>query len=296
MAALKDIKRRIKSVNNTQKTTRAMKLVSTVKLKRAEEIATQSRAYSEKLNEMLSNIAKQIEAFKVGGIESRFFKQPDQGEIKKADLIFVTADKGLCGGFNYRTIKAVSTKLEAYKEDKTKVRLRGIGKKGVEYFKFNRVELYDSTVGLSSAPSYEQAREHIAKSVADFAKGITDQVVLVYNGYKNMITQELKEIVLLPVDVGCGDQCKESSLIDFEPGDDETILNSLVEKYVEFNLYYALIDSLAAEHSSRMQAMENATKNAKDLAGRLTLEYNKARQEAITTELSEIVSGAEAMK
>lgn len=296
MAALKDIKRRIKSVNNTQKTTRAMKLVSTVKLKRAEELATQSRVYSQKLNEMLGNIARQIEQFKVGGIESRFFKQVDQSEVKKADLIFVTADKGLCGGFNYRTIKAVSHKLDEYKDNKTKVRLRGIGKKGVDFFRFNRVELYDSTVGLSSAPSYEQAREHIAKSVADFSKGITDQVVLVYNGYKNMITQELREITLLPIDISCKEECQEKSLIDFEPGDDETILNSLVEKYVEFNLYYALIDSLAAEHSSRMQAMENATKNAKDLTDRLTLEYNKARQEAITTELSEIVSGAEAMK
>ncbi|MGE4295114.1 MAG: ATP synthase F1 subunit gamma [Campylobacterales bacterium] len=296
MAALKDIKRRIKSVNNTQKTTRAMKLVSTVKLKRAEEIATQSRAYSQKLNEMLSTIARQIEAFRVGGIESRFFTQIDAADVKKADLIFVTADKGLCGGFNYRTIKAVSQKLEDYRENKTKVRLRGIGKKGVEFFKFNRVELYDATVGLSSAPSYEQAREHIAKSVTDYMKGLTDQVVLVYNGYKNMITQELREIVLLPVDLSRVEPLNEGSLIEFEPGDDETILNSLVEKYVEFNLYYALIDSLAAEHSSRMQAMENATKNAKDLASRLTLEYNKARQEAITTELSEIVSGAEAMK
>ena len=296
MAALKDIKRRIKSVNNTQKTTRAMKLVSTVKLKRAEEIATQSRAYSQKLNEMLSTIARQIEAFRVGGIESRFFTQVEPANVKKADLIFVTADKGLCGGFNYRTIKAVSQKLDAYRENKTKVRLRGIGKKGVEFFKFNQVALYDSTVGLSAAPSYEQAREHIAKSVTDYMKGLTDQVVLVYNGYKNMITQELREVVLLPVDISRVDPIKDGSLIEFEPGDDETILNSLVEKYVEFNLYYALIDSLAAEHSARMQAMENATKNAKELASSLTLQYNKARQEAITTELSEIVSGAEAMK
>jgi F-type H+-transporting ATPase subunit gamma len=296
MAGLKDIKRRIKSVKNTQKTTRAMKLVSTVKLKRAEEIATQSRAYSVKLNEMLSTIARQIEAFRVGGIESRYFMQHKPGEVKKADLIFVTADKGLCGGFNYRTIKSVSQKLESYKEDKVKVRLRGIGKKGISYFKFNRVELYDETIGMSSAPSYEQAREHIAKSVSDYMKGLTDEVVLVYNGFKSMIAQEIREIVLLPVDVSRVDPIEDSSLIEFEPGDDETILDSLVEKYVEFNLYYALVDSLAAEHSARMQAMDNATKNAKDLAASLSLKYNKARQEAITTELSEIVSGAESMK
>ena len=296
MAALKDIKRRIKSVNNTQKTTSAMKLVSTVKLKHAEEVASQSRAYSLKLNEMLSTIAQQIEHFRVGGIESRFFAANENGEIKKADLIFVTADKGLCGGFNYRTIKAVSHKLDMYRESKTKVRLRGIGKKGVEYFKFNRVELYDATTGLSATPSYERAKEHIAKSVSDYMKGLTDRVVLIYNGYKNMITQELKEVLLLPVDLERVELVEESSLIDFEPKGDETILNALVERYVEFNLYYALIDSLAAEHSARMQAMESATKNAKELARSLTLQYNKARQEAITTELSEIVSGAEAMK
>jgi F-type H+-transporting ATPase subunit gamma len=273
-----------------------MKLVSTVKLKRAEEIASQSRAYSLKLNEMLSTIARQFERFRVGGIESRYFATSEQNEANKADLIFVTADKGLCGGFNYRTIKAVSQKLEEYRENKTKVRLRGIGKKGIEFFKFNRVELYGATTGLSSSPSYEQAKEHISKSVVDYMNGVTDRVVLIYNGYKNMISQELKEVLLLPVDINRVSEIDESSTIEFEPEDDETILESLVERYIEFNLYYALIDSLAAEHSARMQSMENATKNAKELSRTLTLQFNKARQEAITTELSEIVSGAEAMK
>ncbi|MDR2033311.1 MAG: F0F1 ATP synthase subunit gamma [Helicobacteraceae bacterium] len=295
MAALKDIKRRIKSVNNTQKTTSAMKLVSTVKLKRSQEVATQSRAYSQKLNEMLSTIARQIETYRIGGIESRYFATQDE-KVEKIDLIFVTADKGLCGGFNYRTIKTISQKLEECRENKIKVRMRGIGKKGVEYFKFNRVELYDETVGLSSAPNFEKAKEHIAKSVGDYMKGLTDRVILIYNGFRNMISQEMREILLLPIDINRVEPIEESSIIEFEPKGDETILNTLVERYVEFNLYYALIDSLAAEHSARMQAMENATKNAKELARTLTLQYNKARQEAITTELSEIVSGAEAMK
>ncbi|MDR2151747.1 MAG: F0F1 ATP synthase subunit gamma [Helicobacteraceae bacterium] len=294
MAALKDIKRRIKSVHNTQKTTSAMKLVSTVKLKRSQEIATQSRAYSQKLNEMLSTIARQIETYRVGGIESRYFAFDEKAE--KIDLIFVTADKGLCGGFNYRTIKTVSHKLDEYRENKIKVRLRGIGKKGVEYFKFNHVELYDETIGLSSAPNFERAKEHIAKSANDYMKGLTDRVVLIYNGFRNMISQEMREILLLPVDINRVEPIEERSMLEFEPKGDETILNSLVERYVEFNLYYALIDSLAAEHSARMQAMESATKNAKELARTLTLQFNKARQEAITTELSEIVSGAEAMK
>lgn len=296
MANLKDIQRRIKSVTNTQKTTKAMKLVSTVKLKRAEEVATRSRTYAEKINEVISNIACRINEHKVGGVESRYFDVTESKDVKKADLLFVTADKGLCGGFNSHTQKAVTKRLEAYRSNKTKVRLRGIGKKGVGFFKFNGVELYDSEIGLSASPDYEKAKEFIQKSAKDFVDGTIDEVVLVYNGYKNMISQELREIRLLPVDFSKQDTCDYTSQIEFEPEDDDTILEAMVTKYVEYNLYFALLDSLAGEHSARMQAMDNATKNAKELSDELNLQYNKARQEAITTELSEIVSGAEAMK
>lgn len=296
MANLKDIQRRIKSVSNTQKTTRAMKLVSTAKLKRAEEIAKKSREYSIKINQVLSSIAYQIQQHKVGGISSRYFANLKKEDIKKCDLIFVTADKGLCGGFNYQTIKATKSKLDSLKNDKVKVRLRSIGKKGSEFFKFKGIELLDDVRGLSSSPSYEEARSFIGKSIEDFQNGDTDQVTLIYNGYLNMITQELKEINILPIDVSKIEKTEYSSMIDFEPNDDESILESLVRKYVEYNLYYALVDSLAAEHSARMQAMDSATNNAKDMVKDLKLEYNKARQESITTELIEIISGVEAMK
>ncbi len=295
MANLKDISRRIKSVNNTQKTTRAMKLVSTVKLKRAEEVATRSRSYAEKINNVISNIACNINQHKVGGVDSRYFEDISPKDVKKADLIFVTADKGLCGGFNNHTQKAVKTKLEEYKTNKTKVRLRGIGKKGSAYFKFNGIDV-ESVIGLSASPDYEKAKEFIAKSVQDFMDGVVDEVVLIYNGYKNMISQELKEIRLLPVDTLSHDSCNYTSQMEFEPENDSSILDAMLQKYVEYNLYFALIDSLAGEHSARMQAMDSATNNAKDLVADLSLQYNKARQEAITTELSEIVSGAEAMK
>jgi F-type H+-transporting ATPase subunit gamma len=271
-----------------------MKLVSTAKLKRAEEIAKRSREYSQKINEVLSSIAYQIQQHKVGGIESRYFS--DIEDVKKSDLIFVTADKGLCGGFNYQTIKAVRGKLESLKNDKIKVRLRSIGKKGSEYFKFQGVELVDDVVGLSSAPSYEEAKSFIDKSLENFINGDTDNVTLIYNGYKNMITQEVRELNILPIDVSKIEKIEHPSMIEFEPNDDETILESLVRKYVEYNLYYALIDSLAAEHSARMQAMDAATNNAKEMKKNLNLQYNKARQESITTELIEIISGVEAMK
>jgi len=301
MANLKDILRKIKSVTNTQKTTRAMKLVSTAKLKRAEEVAKRSRVYADKLTTVLSEIAFKINQFKIGGIESRFFKPIENPE--KVDIVFVTADKGLCGGFNMQTIKAVKNLMAEYKDSKTKVRLRGIGKKGLEFFKFNDVEVLDGVRDLSSNPSYERASDFINKAVDDFLNGTTDKIIIVYNGYKNMITQELKIIDLLPIDitncsqVDCDVLAKQSnSLMEIEPAEDEAILEQLVNKYIEFNIYFALIDSLAAEHSARMQAMDAATNNAEELVNTLTIAYNKARQEAITTELVEIISGMEALK
>jgi F-type H+-transporting ATPase subunit gamma len=299
MANLKDIQRQIKSVTNTQKTTRAMKLVSTAKLRRAEEVAKRSRVYANKITTVLSEIAYKVNQFKIGGIESRFFHQVD--EPKKVDIVFITADKGLCGGFNIQTIKTVKRLMAEYKEKKVKVRLRAVGKKGIEYFKFNDIELLDVAYQLSSAPTYEKASEFIDKAVDDFLNGVTDKVILVHNGYKNMITQEMKVVDLLPIDINNCEQmdCQvhlSNSLMEIEPAEDETVLEQLVNKYIEFNIYFSLIDSLAAEHSSRMQAMDAATNNAKELVNTLTVKYNKARQEAITTELVEIISGMESMK
>ena len=294
MANLKDIKRKIKSVQNTQKTTRAMKLVSTAKLRRAEQAAKQSREYARKLNEVLSEIAQKINQYKVGGTKSRFFEEVENPE--KVDILFITADKGLCGGFNMQTIKTVKALMEEYKEKKCKVRLRAVGKKGIEFFKFQGIELLDSVAGASSAPTYEKAQEIIAKAVDDFINGATDKVILVHNGYKNMITQEIKKVDLFPVAQKEDKELKSQSLMELEPEDDEKILDELMKKYFEYNMYYSLIDSLAAEHSARMQAMDNATNNAKERVNELTIAYNKARQESITTELIEIISGVESMK
>ena len=294
MSNLKEIKRKIKSVENTQKTTRAMKLVSTAKLNRAKIAAQQSRVYADKINQVLSEIAYKINQYKVGGIESRFFE--DINSPEKVDIIFVTADKGLCGGFNIQTIKAVSRLMEEYKSKKVKVRLRGVGKKGMAFFKFQDIELHSEYVGVSSSPSYEKASEIISEAIEDFSNGVTDKVILVHNGYLNMISQELKITNLVPVNPPKDFECDSKSLMELEPEEDETILESLMKKYFEYNMYYALIDSLAAEHSARMQAMENATNNATERVEMLTLAYNKARQESITTELIEIISGVESMK
>ena len=147
---------------------------------------------------------------------------------------------------------------------------------------------------MSSAPSYEQAQDFILKVVQDYANGKIDKVHLVYNGYKNMITQELKNIQLLPV---CLENIENNNpTLEVEAYDEEVVLEKLVKKYLEYSMYYSLIDSLAAEHSARMQAMDSATNNAKEMVRTLKIAFNKARQEAITTELTEIVSGVESMK
>jgi F-type H+-transporting ATPase subunit gamma len=296
MANLKDIQRQIKSVSSTQKTTRAMKLVSTAKLRRAEELAKRSRLYAEKMNQVIAEIAGRIKCNKVGGIENRCFTKIENP--KMVDIVFVTADKGLCGGFNIQTIKAVNKLLKEYKEQNVKVRLRGIGKKGIEFFKYNEIEMFDTVINLSSKPDKERSDEFIKISIQDYIDGKIDGLHIVYNGYKNMLTQELHVNRILPVDTDkfeCNEK-QHSSMLEVEAQDEEEMLDSLVNRYVSYNMYYSLIDSVAAEHSARMQAMDTATNNAKEMVKSLNVQFNKARQAAITTELIEIISGVESMK
>ena len=295
MSNLKDIKRKIKSVQNTQKTTRAMKLVSTAKLRKAEEAARYSRVYALKINEVLSEIAYKINQYASVMTESKFFDTTKS--VEKVDIIFVTADKGLCGGFNVQTIKTVRRMIDELKAKKIKVRLRAVGKKGIEFFNFQGVELLETYVGASSSPTYEKAQKIIKDAIDDFTNGITDKVVLIHNGYKNMISQEIRVNDIVPIEPSKIVAVETNSLMEFEPEDNYTkIMDELLNKYFEYSMYYALVDSLAAEHSARMQAMDNATNNAKQRVKQLNLAYNKARQESITTELIEIISGVESMK
>lgn len=296
---LKEIRRQIVSVKNTQKTTRAMKLVSTSKLKKTEELARRSKIYAHKLNEMFDEIVRKILIKGVENINSRYFVGSKARDIKKIDIIFITADKGLCGGFNQVTIKEVLRLMNQYKEQNIKVRLRGIGKKGISFFTFNDIEVLDKAVGLSSMPTYESAATFIDNVVQDFLNGLTDEVIIVHNGFRNMISQELESRALLPLTINVDRQeaLKDLSVLNIESEEPEDVLlDSLARKYIEYNMYYALIDSLAAEHSARVQAMDSATNNAGDLVKSLSISYNKARQEAITTELVEINAGVEAMK
>ncbi len=296
MANLKDISRQIKSVKNTQKTTKAMKLVSSAKLRRTQQLAQQAKSYAGKINEVLSEIASNLNKMKDDNLDlGRSFNT--HSDVKVVDIIFVTADKGLCGGFNMATIREVRNLIKDYSQSGVKVNLRAVGRKGIDYFNFQNVEMLQKEIGVSSAPTYEKASHFVSAVFEDFIDEQTDKVVLVYNGFKNMLTQELKVKTLLPIDIHCETIKASDSMIEIEPEDDEQdVLDELVKKYVEFNMFYSLIDSLSAEHSARMQAMDNATNNAKQRVNDLTVQFNKARQAAITTELIEIISGVEALK
>ncbi|WP_198305384.1 ATP synthase F1 subunit gamma [Arcobacter vandammei] len=294
MANLKEIKLKIGSVKNTEKTTKAMKLVSSAKLTRTRQLSEQARSYAIKINEVLSDIAARVSKVQDEGNIGRAFVQNDTP--KTVDIVFVTADKGLCGGFNMSTIKTVSKLIAEYEAKGTKVRLRAAGRKGVDFFTFQGKNLEQKVSDLSSAPDYERASSFIHSAVEDFKNELTDKVIVVYNGFLNMLTQEIRVRELLPVSLEKVEISESSSMLNIEPDDDDEVLRELTDKYIDFNMYYALIDSLAAEHSARMQAMEAATKNAKEKVNSLTVEYNKARQAAITTELIEIISGVEALK
>ena len=291
---LKDIRKQISSVLNTQKTTRAMKLVSTSKLKKADEMARHSKMYAGKIVEVIAEIKARVANGE--NIQDNPYFAPENKEIGLIDIVLITADKGLCGGFNINTIKEVNRIIAEHKAKNMKVRLRVVGKKAIEYYKFNEIEVLDSVVGLSATPDYTQATDFINKAVSDYLQGITSKIILVHNGFKNMISQEMKVSQLLPIESIEASQ-EQNSILEIEPSEQEKeVLNQLAKKYIEFSMYYALVDSLAAEHSARMQAMDAATNNAGELAKSLTVAYNKARQEAITTELVEINTGVESMK
>ena len=271
-----------------------MKLVSTSKLKKADEMARHSKMYAGKIVEVIAEIKARVANGE--NIQDNPYFAPENKEIGLIDIVLITADKGLCGGFNINTIKEVNRIIAEHKAKNMKVRLRVVGKKAIEYYKFNEIEVLDSVVGLSATPDYTQAADFINKAVSDYLQGITSKIILVHNGFKNMISQEMKVSQLLPIESIEASQ-EQNSILEIEPSEQEKeVLNQLAKKYIEFSMYYALVDSLAAEHSARMQAMDAATNNAGELAKSLTVAYNKARQEAITTELVEINTGVESMK
>ncbi|MFZ9886331.1 MAG: ATP synthase F1 subunit gamma [Myxococcota bacterium] len=290
MASLRDIKKRIVSVKNTQKITRAMKLVSAAKLRRAAERVESSRPYAERVQATASGLARRAE--ELGEAMHPLLTRREHPKV--CELVVMTSDRGLCGAFNSNTVRRALRFLIENGDRYEEIRVSTIGKKGMEALRREKVKIRKHYEGVFDATNYKDVSAIAQELSQAYLDGEVDEVYLVYNEFKSAITQILTLKPLLPVEVepSAGDH-----LVDFEyePSRGE-LLDALLPQHIAVQLYRAVFESVASEHGARMNAMENATANAKEMVGKLSLQYNRARQAAITTELMEIIGGAEALK
>jgi F-type H+-transporting ATPase subunit gamma len=289
MPSLIDLRRRIRSVKNTQQITKAMKMVAAAKLRRAQERVVAARPYAELYAKMLADVAG---AAATGGAE---IAHPllAQREEKRVLLIFVTSDRGLAGAFNSNLIKAATTFLAEQKQKGSEVSIEAIGRKGRDYFSRRSVRLTGEHVGIVEKARFSDAQA-IAKSAARaYAEDEIDAVYVIYNEFKSVMTQRLALEKLLPITL---DASQESATEYIYEQPAEQLLGTLLPKYVENGVYRAMLESAASEHAARMTAMDAASSNASDVIEALTLHLNRVRQASITKEIIEIVSGAAALE
>lgn len=289
--ALKEVRNRIKSVQSTQQITKAMKMVSAAKLRRAQDAITQMRPYVQKLQEMLSNIVSNSD----GDVAMDLAVERP---VEKALIIVVTSDRGLCGGYNSNLIKL--TKLiikEKYAAQfaKGNVQVLPIGKKAFEHFSKNGYNVVGHYWDIFTGLSFEKVQSAAKYAMEAFANKEVDAVELVYSEFKNAATQRYVSEQFLPVPKVTEEGSKAKADFIFEPGQEELIVE-LMPKILNTQLYKAVLDGNASEHGARMTAMDKASDNANELLKSLKISYNRARQAAITTELTEIVSGAAALQ
>jgi F-type H+-transporting ATPase subunit gamma len=287
---LKEVRARISSVTSTQQITKAMKMVSAAKLRRAQDRITQMRPYSKKLSEMLQNI--------VSGESNVEIKLAQPRAEEKILIVVMTSDRGLCGGFNSTIIKtAKNTIIEKYNSQlqKGNVELLCVGKKSLDAFKkTNKVNA--DFVNLGAKINFEETAKAAEKIMNDYVAGAYDKVEIVYSQFKNAATQIYQSEQFLPVaKTNNNSNSTKNSEFIFQPSKAE-LINELVPKILKTQFYKCLADTIASEHGARMTAMDKATDNANELLKDLKLKYNRARQAAITTELTEIVSGAAALQ
>ena len=285
---LREVRNRIASVKSTQKITAAMKLVSAAKLRRAQTAIEGMSHYSDKLNGMLASFLSSSTGFTTELTAER--------DCKKVTLIAVASDTGLCGTFNANIINKVRAVLDDYKASNTEVEVYTVGKKMYNAVKKLGYTPHEELMPQSSAPKYNDIAAVARELIERFRSGGTDRVEVVYSHFKSAAKQEPVDEVLLPVELKMAND-EAVAAVDYivEPGRDE-LLQAIVPKVVEMRLFTALLDAVAAEHAARVLAMQVATDNATDLISQLTLEYNKGRQQAITNEMLDIVSGSGASR
>ncbi|MCF8260860.1 MAG: ATP synthase F1 subunit gamma [Melioribacteraceae bacterium] len=293
MATLRDIKRRITGVKNTQQITKAMKMVSAARLRRAQENIINARPYAQKLSKVLSDLLATETNTGNPLLTER--------KVERIALVMVTSDRGLCGSFNMNIIRTVENLIKddysSFVTDKN-LDLYCIGKKGVDYFNSRFNNVVEKHSGIFHDLNFEFASGLVKKLTNRYLNGEIDKVILVYNKFLSVIQQDLRQDQMIPVKPFIGEpeneKSNESEFI-FEPNKID-IIDSLVPRHLATQLWTALLDSYAAELGARMTAMDMATENAKELIRTLQITYNKERQAAITTEILEIVSGANALK
>ena len=288
--ALKEVRTRIKSVQSTQQITKAMKMVSAAKLRRAQDAITQMRPYAQKLQEMLGNIVSSSEGELGMALATERFAE-------KILIIVVTSDRGLCGGYNSNLIKLTKTVIKekyATQQASRNVTILPIGKKGYEHFAKNGYKVVDTYWSIFTGLNFEKVQSAAKYAMDAFANGEYDKVELVFSEFKNAATQQYIAEQFLPVRKTADTVSKVKADFIFEPSK-EVLVAELMPKILNTQLYKAVLDGNASEHGARMTAMDKASDNANELLKSLKISYNRARQAAITTELSEIVSGAAAL-
>ncbi|HSF05638.1 MAG TPA: ATP synthase F1 subunit gamma [Methylomirabilota bacterium] len=288
MATLRDIRRRIRSVQSTQKITRAMKLVAAAKLRRAQERILAARPYAGKMAELLGNLVS------AAGSDGAAHPLLEQREGPRRQVVIITADRGLAGAFNSNIIRNALALIRG--SSQADVTLVVVGRKGRDFYRRRPWTIKRTLLGFWDRLAFSHAQELADFFMTQFLEGEVDEVHLVYNEFRSVAVQRPVRVQLLPIARVAG-QGSESAAVEYlyEPGP-EAILGDLLPRHVRTQVYRALMESVAGEHGARMTAMEAATKNAKEMIDILTIQYNKARQEKITKELLDIVGGAEALR
>jgi len=290
MASLKDIRRRIGSVKKTQQITRAMRMVSTAKLRRAKDAIESARPYAQRMRETLAEVA----ASQGGSAEHPLLAAREV--VRKIDFLIITSDRGLCGAFNANVLKRADAEIAALSSSAESIGLLVVGRKGTEFFTRRRGSQIVRSHPNVPRVDYSHAAAVAATVAERFLSGETDEVILVHSEFVSTLTQRPRVVRLLPLAPDqSADPGDAKAPFTIEP-DAEAFLKRLAPKALEVEIFRALLESQAGEHAARMTAMESATRNSDEMISRLTLQYNRTRQAAITKELMEIVSGAEALR
>ena len=293
MPSLDDLRKRISSVKSTQKITKAMKMVAAAKLRKAQESAEKGRPFSQKMNEIILNLTTSMSS-----VENAPRLLIGTGEDETHLCIIMTADRGLCGGFNSNICKLAKAHFEKMLKENKKLKIITVGTKGFDQLKreYGKYIIEKITFKEKRQIGFNEA-EIIGKKILElFEKKEFDKCILFFNQFKNVITQtpQAQQIIPAKKNDSLEKEKKEIKFYDFEPDQDE-ILEDLLPKNISTQVYKAFLENAASEQGSRMTAMDNATRNAGDLVDRLTINYNRSRQAAITKELIEIISGAESL-